>query len=170
MGDGGLAAQEDGGEVDLLDALPGVEPRLQDGVVVGRGDPGVVEGDVDAAVGVPGGPEQCLDLLGVGDVDVHEEAAGLLGGGLAAYLVHVRADDVRALGGEPAGGGEADAAAGSGDHGGTAGEPAADDLFAHVRSGLRADEDVLGFGEGGQRVRAELAPDPGLLEPAEGVQ
>jgi hypothetical protein len=44
-----LAAEVDGLEVDVLDALPGVHLRLQDRVVVRRGDAGVVEEDVDAA-------------------------------------------------------------------------------------------------------------------------
>lgn len=77
------------------------------------------------------GLEQRLDLFGVGDVDLHEEPAGFLGGGPAAGLVDVAADHVRPFGGEPAGGGEADAAAGSGDDGGAADEPAADDLSGH---------------------------------------
>ena len=84
VGDGGLAAQVDGGEVDLLDALPGLQAGGEDGVVVGRRDARVVEGDVDAAVGVVRRLEQRLDLLGVGDVDLYEDAADLLGGGLAA--------------------------------------------------------------------------------------
>ena len=126
VGDGGLAAQVDGGEVDLLDALPGLQAGVQDRVVVGRRDARVVEGDVDGAVGVVRGLEERLDLLGVGDVDLDEDAADLLGGGLARGLVDVAADDVRALGGEPAGGGEADAAARAGDDGGAADQAAAD--------------------------------------------
>ena len=46
-----LAAQVDAGQVDLLHPPPGVEAGVQDRVVVGRGDAGVVERDVDAAVG-----------------------------------------------------------------------------------------------------------------------
>src|SRR3954454_7521337 len=48
MRDPVLAAEEDRLQVDVLHALPGIEPGLQDGVVVGRRDPGVVEEHVDA--------------------------------------------------------------------------------------------------------------------------
>ena len=46
--DGVLAAQIDRREVDPLDALPRLEPGVEDGVVVGRADAGVVAADVDA--------------------------------------------------------------------------------------------------------------------------
>lgn len=149
----------------------GREAGGEDRVVVGRGDARVVEGDVDAAVGVVRRPEQRFDLFGVGDVDPDEGAADLVGRGAARGLVDVAADDMGAFGGEPAGGGEADAAAGSGDDGGAADQSAADGVrggFGHGCSGLRADEDVLGFGEGGQCVGAEFAAEPGLFEAAEG--
>jgi hypothetical protein len=71
---------------------------------------------MSTAVGVDA-VEQRLDLLLVGDVDLHEQPADLVGGGLAGGLVDVAADDVGALGGEPARGGQADAAAGPGDDG-----------------------------------------------------
>lgn len=126
IGDRRLAAEEHGGQVGLLHPPPGLQAGVQDGVVVRRGDPRVVERDVDRTVGVERGLEEGVHLLGVGDVGTDEEPGGLGGDGLAALLVHIGADDVRALGGQPPGGGQADAAAGSGDDGGAADQAAAD--------------------------------------------
>ena len=50
-----------------------------------------------------------LDLRGVGDVDLREGAADLVGEGLAALLLEVRDDDLRALRGELADDGCTDA-------------------------------------------------------------
>ena len=90
VGQHGLAAQVDAGEVDLLHPAPGVEPGVEDRVVVGRGDAGVVEGDVDAAVRLVGlrrpSPSTCS---GVGHVAAHVEPADLLGCGAAAFVVEV---------------------------------------------------------------------------------
>ena len=72
VGQRGLAAQVDAGQVDLLHPPPGVEVGVEDRVVLRRGDAGVVEGDVDRAVGVLAPSEQRVDLLLVGDVDVDE--------------------------------------------------------------------------------------------------
>ena len=68
---GGLAAQVDGGEVDLLHPAPRVEVGVEDRVVVGRADPGVVERDVDRAVGVVRGPRTAASTSSLlGDVGV----------------------------------------------------------------------------------------------------
>ena len=72
-----LAAQVDAGQVDLLHPAPGVELGVQDRVVVRRRDPGVVERDVDAAVGLLRRREQEVDLLLVGDVALDEQAVDL---------------------------------------------------------------------------------------------
>ncbi len=168
--DGGLAAQVDGGEVDLLDPLPGLQAGLQDGVVVGRGDAGVVEGDVDAAVGVVRRLEQRLDLLGVGDVDLDEEPADLVGGGFAAGFVDVGADDLRALGGEAAGGGEADAAAGSGDDGGTADQAAANGGVGHCAGPSVLMKTFLVSVKAVRASGPSSRPRPDCLKPPKGVQ
>ena len=170
VGQGGLAAEVDRGEVDVLDAFPCLQTRGEDGVVVGGRDARVVEGDVDGAVGVVRRREERVDLAGVGDVDAYEGASHLLRRGQARGLVDVAADDVGPFGRQPAGGGQADAAAGAGDDGGAAGETAADvpGVGGHVCSGLRADEDVLGFGEGREGVGPQFTAEPGLSVPAEG--
>ena len=118
VGERGLAAQVDAGEVDLLHPAPGVEVGVEDRVVVGRADPGVVERDVDRAVGVLGGPEQRVDLLLVGDVDVGvgPRVAVLGRERRAAGVVDVADDHPGALGDEALDGGQADAGAPAGDH------------------------------------------------------
>src|ERR1700754_3311579 len=45
--------------------------------------------------------------------------------------------------------------------------PSSGAVFSGMASGLRGDEDVLGLGEGGERVGAELAPEARLAEAAE---
>ena len=62
VGQRGLAAQVDAGQVDLLHPPPGLEVGVEDRVVVGRADAGVVEGDVDRAVGVLRRSEERVDL------------------------------------------------------------------------------------------------------------
>ena len=56
-----------------------------------------------------------LDLRGVGDVDLREDAADLVGEGLAALLLEVRDDDLRALRGELTDDGGTDAGGAAGD-------------------------------------------------------
>jgi len=48
MGDPELAAQVDRRQVDLLHPAPGLQPGLEDRVVLGWRDAGVVAEDVDA--------------------------------------------------------------------------------------------------------------------------
>ena len=62
VGERGLAAEVDAGQVDLLHPPPRVEVGVEDRVVLGRRDAGVVERDVDRAVGVLRGREQRVDL------------------------------------------------------------------------------------------------------------
>ena len=120
VGQRGLAAQVDRGEVDLLHPPPRVEVGVEDRVVLGRADPGVVERDVDRAVGVLGGPEERVDLVLVRHVDVdvrrHVGPAELVRRARAPAVVgQVADDDLGALGDEPAYGRQADARAASGD-------------------------------------------------------
>ena len=64
-----------------------------------------------------GGVDGGRDLRGVGDVDVGEHAAHLVGERLALLVLHVGDHDRRAGGGELAGDGGADARRGAGDDG-----------------------------------------------------
>ncbi len=175
-----LAAQVDAGQVDLLHPAPGVEVGVEDRVVLGRGDAGVVERDVDRAVGVLRGPEQRVDLVLVGDVDVHVRRAAELGRDLgAARVVEVADDDLGALLDEPPHRRQPDAGASAGDDRDLAVQPSChlssvigDPSSAVVRwSSCRdlvaGDEDVLLLGERVRRVRAELPAEAGLLEAAE---
>src|SRR4051794_6130586 len=90
MRDPVLAAKEDRPQVDVLHALPGIEPSLQHGVVVGRRDAGVVEEHVDA-------PELVLGAL-VHPADVvlvrHVSGQGKIPG---RALLKIGADYLRAL-------------------------------------------------------------------------
>ena len=70
-----LAAQVDRREVDPLHTLPRLEPGLEDGVVVGRADAGVVATDVDAAEVGGHLAVQRLHLVGGRDVGPDEHAA-----------------------------------------------------------------------------------------------
>jgi hypothetical protein len=115
VGDGVLAAQEHRGEVDLLHPAPHVQVGVQQGVVLGGRDARVVEGHVQAAVGLDRGVEQGDDLVLDRDVDRDEQPADLLGRGGARGFVHVAHHHPRALGGQAAGRGEADPAAAPGD-------------------------------------------------------
>ncbi len=78
-----LAAVVDRGQVDLLHPSPGIDPGLEDRPVLGRRDPGVVERDVDAAVGAVRLLEEVLHRRSVGHVHLDEEPVHLLGGELA---------------------------------------------------------------------------------------
>src|SRR5258708_26374834 len=112
-----LAAQVDGGQVDLLDPAQRVDSGGQDRVVVGRGDAGVIERDVDPAELGGDRVEKVAHVLLAGDVSGDEAPAHLVGSGLPGALVDVDGDDPGALRGHPAGTGQPDAAASSGDDG-----------------------------------------------------
>ena len=112
-----LAAQVDRGEVDPLHALPGLEPGVEDGVVVGRADAGVVAADVDAAVAGGHLGVQGLHLVGGRDVGPDEHAVHRRGHGAAGVLVEVDHRHRGALGGEALAHGPADAAGAAGDDG-----------------------------------------------------
>jgi hypothetical protein len=105
-----LAAEEDAAQVDVLDALPGLEVGLQDRAVVGGVDAGVVHQHVDATELLAGLGEGGADLLLVGDVGSDRQRPDRLLG------VEVDADDRGTLGGEEARRGGADPARGPGDH------------------------------------------------------
>src|SRR5215207_3933978 len=81
-----LAAQIDALEIHVLDALPGFEPRLQNRVVVGRGDAGVVEEHVYAAKTLRRLAVHPLHVVGIGYVGVDVDAV-YLGGRLLPLLV-----------------------------------------------------------------------------------
>jgi GMP synthase-like glutamine amidotransferase len=103
-----LAAEEDPAQVDVLDPLPGLERGVEDRLVVGRVDPGVVHQDVDPAHLLADPGVGVADLVLVGDVGLDRELA--LGLGL-----EVDADDARALGREQPRRLGADPARGAGD-------------------------------------------------------
>ena len=150
-----LAAQVDAGQVDLLDPLPGVQAGVQDRVVVGRGDAGVVERDVDPAVaGRPPRRTGAATAASSAHVARRRTRRRPLGGGLLpAAVVDVDRDHPGALGGEPPRGGQPDPAARPGDDR----DPSVQSTTARS-SLLRSDEDVLGLGE---RVRARPGPARG---------
>ncbi len=167
MRDRVLAAQVDAGEVDLLDALPGVQAGGEDGVVVGRGDARVVEGDVEPAVLVDGPLEERAHRLLVGDVGLDEQAADLVGGLGPGLGVEVDADHLGALGGEPAGGGQADAAARAGDDG----HPAVESL-GHADHSSHSSVEMKTFLVWVKASRASgpsSRPRPDCLKPPKGV-
>jgi hypothetical protein len=110
-----LAAEVDAGEVDLLHAPPRLDAGVEDRVVVGWRDAGVVEGDVDRPVRRHGLLDQRPHLLGVGHVAAHVPAADLLGQRCPGLVGQVGDDDRRALLGEPAYRRGPDAADASGD-------------------------------------------------------
>src|SRR5918998_2309898 len=124
-----LAAEVDRLQVHVLDPLPGVQLRLQDRVVVRRGDAGVVEQDVDPAEAPGGLPVHGLHVFGVGDVGVDVEAVYLRGGLPARLVREVGYADARALLGEAPRGLAPDAARGPGYDGDLAFETA-----RHIRT------------------------------------
>src|SRR5215213_5883945 len=112
-----LAAQENAPPVHVLDALPGFELRLQNRVVVGWGDAGVVEEHVYAPEALRRLAVHPLDVAFVGYVGVDVEAF-YLGGRLLARLVRqVRYADPGVFFGEAAGRLAANAAGSAGYHG-----------------------------------------------------
>ena len=84
-----LAAQVDRREVHPLHPVPRLESGLEDGVVVGRADTGVVAADVDAAVAGGHLAVQRLDLVGGRHVGPHEHAADRRRHRAAGFLVQV---------------------------------------------------------------------------------
>jgi hypothetical protein len=99
--------------VDLVHRAPVVRVRLDDRVRA-DGRARVVDEDVEAVADHGAEP---LDVGGVGDVAAHRGPADLLGECADAVLAPRGAEHVESLGGEPSGGGCADAAARSGDDG-----------------------------------------------------
>ena len=77
-----LAAQVDRRQVDLLDPLPGVDAGVEDGVVIGRADPGVVAADVDPPEALGHRLVQGLDRGGGRHVHLDEHAVDRLPPGL----------------------------------------------------------------------------------------
>ena len=88
--------------------MGGVELAVAADGALGRADAGGVDQDPEVAE-LGGLVDRGLDLRGVGDVDLREGAADLVGERPAALLLEVRDDDLRALLGELAGDGCTDA-------------------------------------------------------------
>ena len=112
-----LAAQVDRREVDPLHALPGVEAGVEDGVVVGRADAGVVAADVDPPEAAGHLAVQRLHLGGGRDVGPHEHAADGSRHLAPGPLVEVDDRHLGPLRGEALAHGAADAAGTTGDDG-----------------------------------------------------
>jgi hypothetical protein len=112
------AAEEDALRVHVLDALPGLDGRVEDGRVVRRRDACVVVEHVDPAEPLDGRGHHLLDRVLVGDVDPGGECLpgahrhGLLG----RVEHHVRGADTGALGREQDRRLTPHAASGAGDH------------------------------------------------------
>jgi len=111
-------------EVDVLDAVPGLHRRVDDGVVLLRHDAGVVVERVEAAEAAHRLAHQALAVVLARHVGAHEDgvpapgarALARQGGGLLARrLRDIGGDDARALRAEHAGGHPPHAAAGAGD-------------------------------------------------------
>src|SRR5258708_937773 len=77
VGDGRLTAELDGGWVPLLDFRPRGQVGFRDGCVLRRGNPRVVELDVNRSVFAVRDGEQPLDGVRVRHVRRHEEAPDL---------------------------------------------------------------------------------------------
>ena len=105
-----LAAEIDRRQVHRLHALPGLETRLEDGVVVGGTDARVVAADVDAAEGGGHRLVEGFHLSGGGDVGLEERAADGGGRGTARLLVQVDHRHLGPLAGEALAHGPSDAA------------------------------------------------------------
>src|SRR5215208_4806411 len=97
-----LAAQKDALEVHVLHALPGVELRLQDRVVVRWGDAGVVKEHVQPTEALGRLPVHCLYVVGVRDVRMDVDAVYLLGRLPTRIVGEVGDADVGAFLGEAA--------------------------------------------------------------------
>ena len=98
-----LATQVDALEVHVLHPLPRVEVGIQDGGVVGRRDPGVVEEHVYAPETLRHLSVHLLYVFGVRDVGVDVEAADLIGGLVARFVGEVGYADAGVLLGEAPG-------------------------------------------------------------------
>ena len=105
-----LAAQIDAGEVHVLHSPPGVELGLEDRVVVGRRDPGVVEADVERAETLDGGRVHGGHARGLGDIGVDVEPVDFLRDGATLLVGDIGHHDVGSLSSEPDGARAADAA------------------------------------------------------------
>ena len=97
-----LAAEEDALRVDVLDALPRLDARVENGRVVARRDAGVVVEDVDAAEALGGRGAHRAHVVLVGDVHAEREriARAQRDRLLGERDVEVGDADLRALGRE----------------------------------------------------------------------
>ena len=120
-----LAAQEHRREVDRLDSVPSVDAGVEDRVVVRRRDASIVEGDIDAPVGVLRRREHRGDIVGVGHVGADEEAVDCRSRRLTGDGIEIADHDSGSLVGESACRGQPDTACPAGDHGDASFEPTA---------------------------------------------
>ena len=112
-----LAAQIDRREVDPLHTVPRLEPGVEDGVVVGRADAGVVAADVEPAEVGGHLAVQRLHLVGGRHIGPDEHAVDRCRHLATGLLVEVDDGHRGALGGEALAHGAADAAGAPGDDG-----------------------------------------------------
>ncbi len=159
-----LAAQVDRGEVHLLHPAPGLDAGDEDRVVVGRGDPRVVERDVDPAVGAQRGRRT--------------SRATSSSAVTSAWTNRPPTSSAAALPVSPSRSTTTTLAPSAASRRAVASPmPLAAPVTTATRSSRRCialvthssgcDEDVLGLGERVQGVRPQLAAEPGLLEAAE---
>jgi len=128
----------------------------------------VVEGDVDAPVGVVSGPVEPLYFDVAAHVGPDEQAADLVGARRPRFAVHVGHHDGGALRGQAPDRGQADTTGTAGDDRHPALEATTNRLLHQLS--LRGDKDVLHVCERVGRVGAELATEADCLNPPKGVQ
>ena len=97
--------------------LPGGQLGGLDGVVVGWRDAGVVERDVDRAVGLGREVEEVVHLGLIGHVHLDEHALHLRSGLRAGHFVHVANHDGGTLGSQALRGGKTNSRRAAGNHG-----------------------------------------------------
>jgi hypothetical protein len=117
--DGGVAAEEDAGEVRRNHAVPVGIAHVGD--VGERADPGVVHEDIDAAEATHGGPDQAIDVRPLPHVGANRFEAMLVTrqrapGRVEVFLAQPADRDVGALVEQRRRDGQADAAGATGHH------------------------------------------------------
>src|SRR5690606_11870354 len=123
VGDGVLAAEQEGGDVDVEGGVPDLQGNVHHGGVLGLdrqgGDGHVVVEHVEGAEGLHGAVDQRLDGVGVGGVVAHRDGVGADAFGEFAGGVDIEIADhhLGALGGIADGAGGADTGGASGNDG-----------------------------------------------------
>ena len=162
-----LAAQVDRGQVDVLHPPPRLQAGVEDRVVVRRGDPRVVERDVDAAVGLDA-PSRTSARCPPGSVTSastnkppSSSASAFPASASRSTTTTVAPSDASRRGGGPA-----DAAGAAGDRRRRGLRSAPQPLL----SVSRCDEDVLELGEESSASGPSSRPSPDCLNPPNGVE